>query len=388
VPFVLAWLLCLLIYLQRVEQRPSWMLFLSTTFLGLGLYSYIASLIMMPVYLLMTWLTLYLSSIRALRVYLVALAGLIWPLIFMALWLTHHSSTVSETLVRYRLDTGTPVTEVVRGLPMPQLLEEVRRMVRFSEITGRISLYWYFFDPAYLFVTGSYAHVVTSTRHVGVFAVPLFVFVPLGLVDIVLHRRTPANLIVLLGFLSAPLAACVVVPEPYAIDRELALLPFGALAATFGVERMLRASAGPSRIAAIVLLVLVPLHFAFFLFDYFGDYRRWSAFWFEGNRRGALEAVIALDSRVHPPAIYMNTDRIPYIESYWQWYALQHGRQDLIGRTVYFALDDFDLRLIAERSLVLARPEDVPRLEAFGHLRRLATIPEPADAPTFVILQR
>jgi len=32
----------------------------------------------------------------------------------------------------------------------------------------------------------------------------------------------------------------VVVPEPYAIDRELALLPFGALAATFGVERMLR----------------------------------------------------------------------------------------------------------------------------------------------------
>ena len=51
VPFVLAWLLCLLVFLDR--QRP-WTLFAATSFLGIGIYSYIASTIMMPLYLALT----------------------------------------------------------------------------------------------------------------------------------------------------------------------------------------------------------------------------------------------------------------------------------------------------------------------------------------------
>ena len=47
-PFVLAWLLFLLKYLDH--GRP-WLLFASTTALGVGVFSYIASVIMMPVYL-------------------------------------------------------------------------------------------------------------------------------------------------------------------------------------------------------------------------------------------------------------------------------------------------------------------------------------------------
>ena len=50
-PFVLAWLLCLLAFLEHPRSRT---LFAATSFLGVGIYSYIASTIMMPFYLAMT----------------------------------------------------------------------------------------------------------------------------------------------------------------------------------------------------------------------------------------------------------------------------------------------------------------------------------------------
>ena len=54
-PFVLTWLLFLLKYLD--SGRP-WLLFAATTALGVGVFSYIASVIMMPVYLALTALVL------------------------------------------------------------------------------------------------------------------------------------------------------------------------------------------------------------------------------------------------------------------------------------------------------------------------------------------
>lgn len=77
VPFVMAWLLCLLSFLER---RRTWVLFLGVSLLGVGVYSYIASVIMMPVYLLMTWAVLYATSSRSLRLYVVSVAGFVWPL--------------------------------------------------------------------------------------------------------------------------------------------------------------------------------------------------------------------------------------------------------------------------------------------------------------------
>ncbi|PYR15211.1 MAG: hypothetical protein DMF95_18960 [Acidobacteria bacterium] len=86
-------------------------------------------------------------------------------------------------------------------------------------------------------------------------------FVPVGLARVATDRRTPITLLVLNGFFAAPLAACLVVPEPYAVDRELGLLPFGVLAATFGVKYLIDERGNASRIAGLCLLALVPLHF-------------------------------------------------------------------------------------------------------------------------------
>ena len=208
---------------------------------------------------------------------------------------------------------------------MSELLERSRHNVRFSELTGRVSLYWYFFDPAYLFLTGGYANVVNSTRHFGVFLAPLLVFVPIGLVRLWKARQSPLDRLVVLGFLSAPLAACLVVPEPYAVDRELGVLPFGVLAATVSVKYMFERGR-VWRTVALSLLAIVPIHFALFYTEYFWSYRVQSAFWFEFNRRGAIEEILKRDAQDHPPAIYLSTRRTPYLDGYWRLIGLPEDR--------------------------------------------------------------
>ena len=385
VPFVMAWLLCLLIFLER---RSEWILLLGTSLLGIGFYSYIASVIMMPVYLLMTWTTLRATASRS-RLYIVSGAGFVWPLALLVVWLSLHPAIVAATMSRYQIGQATAAPGAAAGGSMSELLERSRHNVRFSELTGRVSLYWYFFDPAYLFLTGGYANVVNSTRHFGVFLAPLLVFVPIGLVRLWKARQSPLDRLVVLGFLSAPLAACLVVPEPYAVDRELGVLPFGVLAATVSVKYMFERGR-VWRTVALSLLAIVPIHFALFYTEYFWSYRVQSAFWFEFNRRGAIEEILKRDAQDHPPAIYLSTRRIPYLEAYWKLYLKKHGREDLLDRTRYVDADALNMNDVPAGSLLLAgRPvESLEKLVHTGALKELALIPEPGDPPAFMILRR
>ena len=344
---------------------------------------------MMPLYLAMT-LAAILREQKTTRPWVTAIAGFAWPLTLLAVWAATHPAFVTATLERYRQPQPIDYLQGFKGLSLAAALEQARRLLAFSGVTGRISMYWYFFDPAYLFLYGGYTNVMNSTRHVGVFLAPLLVFVPVGIVAIATGRRTTLDLILLAGFLSAPFAACLVVPEPYAIDRELELLPFGVLIATRGVERLLAARARVYRAAAIVLLALVPLHFAFVLFDYFGDYRIRSAIWFSGNRRGALESIVARASRERVPAIYLSTRHVPYLDAYWQFYLIKQRRQDLLQRTIYFTEGTLDPSAVPAGSLVLASRDDRPlfALAESRGLRRIELVPEPDGTPLFAIFQR
>lgn len=384
VPFVLAWLVCLIVFLERPQPRT---LFAAASFLGVGVYTYIASVVMMPVHLAMTAFAIVRNRLGP-RLLAVAAAGFVWPLALLV-WLWFHPGIFSQTLDRYQVGQVEHAPRALAGLPMPQVIDGVLRMVRFSEITGRISLYWYFFDPAFLFVTGGYANVVNSTRHVGVFALPLMALVPLGIAAAV-RSRTTIGFLVVIGFFVAPVAACLVVPEPYAIDRELTILPFGVLLAAFGVEALLNASRRLWRTAAVALLVLVPCHFAFFLFDYYGDYRGRAAFWFNGNRRGALEEMIARDTQHRVPAVYLSTNHIPYLDAYWRFYLTKHHRRDLLDRTVYFDEGALDPQSLPAGTLLLASRDDtrLKSLVGSGQLKTVADAAEPAEPPYFTILQR
>ena len=382
VPFVLAWLLCLLVFLEQPRSRT---LFAATSFLGIGIYSYIASTIMMPLYLVITLAVIWATVERPARWWLTAAAGFGWPL-FLLIWFVFHPEVFVQTLTRYGLNRGVAAPWPV-GAPMGVVLATIWRTARLS---GRVSQYWSFFDPAYLFLTGGYANVVNSTRHVGVFPMPFIALIPIGLATLVSRRHTAINAILLVAFASAPLAACLAVPEPYAIDRELELLPFGVLIAAAGARRLLTAPVRAWRTAGAVLLAAVPLHFAFFSVDYYRDYPRAAAFWFNWNSRDAIASVLALERQWRPPAIYLSTHHVSNLDAYWRLYLYKYGRQDLLMRTVAFDSEGFDVQSIQPGSLLLVGRDDTalaPSIDA-GLLRRLATIPEPADPPFFSILVR
>jgi 4-amino-4-deoxy-L-arabinose transferase-like glycosyltransferase len=385
VPFVLAWLLCLLIFLER---RNPWLLFAATSFLGGGLYSYIASVVMMPLYLVMTVVVIWTTIDRPARLWLVAIAGFAWPLCLL-LWVVFHPQLFAQTLSRYGVGADA-VAPLPRNAPLSVILAAVRQASHFSGITGRVSLYWYFFDPAYLFLTGGYANVVNSTRHVGVFPLSFIVLIPVGLTILMSRRRSAIDVLLVAAFATAPLAACLVVPEPNAIDRELEILPFGVLAATAGAQYLLAAPRRRWRSAGVCLLAAVPLHFLFFSVDYYRDYPPRAAFWFNWNRRGAIEELLARE-REHPsPAIYLSTHHLSYVQPYWRLYLIKYGREDLLQRTVYFDSDGFDVQSIPSGSLLLVGPDETPLASSIHAdlLRTLAVIPEPADPPFFSILVR
>src|SRR5205823_793589 len=64
VPFVLGWLLCLLAYF---DDRRTSRLFWAGVCLGVGFYSYLASVVMMPIYVFLTFVALWISGHRTAR---------------------------------------------------------------------------------------------------------------------------------------------------------------------------------------------------------------------------------------------------------------------------------------------------------------------------------
>jgi 4-amino-4-deoxy-L-arabinose transferase-like glycosyltransferase len=438
VPFVLAWLLCLVFYEQR---RRTWLLAAAAVALGAGFYSYIASIVLMPVYAALTVLLL-LQERAPRRSFAIVIGGFAACLIPFLLWIARHPAAYRLTVEKYGLYDPAKM-DAVQGL---------RSFVSYESVSARLSDYWSFFNPSFLFF-GSGTKLMFSTGRAGVFLLPVAVFLVIGIADAWRHRRAPLNLILLIGFATAPLAA-LIVAEEHAIFRALVVLPFGVLLATLGVQRVwtavtrrplrrlyqpaaliigaagavyglwtlttsgrLSASTLPLvalaaglwvigavidrtaewRIVAWCLLALVPLQFALFRRDYFSDYRARSGYWLGGNIRGALEEVIARDARQTVPRVYFTTlqssagqidGRDQYMDAYWKFYVTKHRRTDLLARTARFDADA--VPAMQPNSLVVANIGDtrLDRLVAGGQLRRVKAVDELNGPPFFEVLER
>src|SRR5262249_47132562 len=83
VPWVLAWLILLI---DAVDSRSSWRYFAAGCVLGLGLYTYIAALVVMPVCLVMPYVVLCAGGTRHLRPYALVTAGFILLLLPLAIY--------------------------------------------------------------------------------------------------------------------------------------------------------------------------------------------------------------------------------------------------------------------------------------------------------------
>lgn len=314
VPFVLAWLWCLL---KFDDTEEPWLMWLAGFILGAGFYSYIAAVAFMPLYVAFTWLYLFAKYRGFRRAHLAVTVAFCVPLMFFVAWRILYPDVFSGTAYRYAITR--------RGVVFGVL-----RLMNYNLIGDYVSNYWNFYNPNFLFLVGS-PNFQSSTRAAGVFLTPVALFLAAGLYEAVAKDRTRVTWLLIAGFLTAPIPA-VLVEEPYAIYREMEILPFAILLATFGVRALARTELRTWRAVAMAALIAMPLQFGYFLKDYFTDYRLNSYGWFGGNIRAAVERVRQLDAERQVPAIYLSP-RIPYGRERWHFYLAEAGDEHLLART-------------------------------------------------------
>ena len=425
-PFVLGWCLLLLRFLDTGSHRT---LFAATTMLGLGVYSYIAAVALMPLFVALTILVLWLEG-RGLRSIAIAIAGFAWVLIPAAWFIAAHPEMLGSTLGRYGI--------VANQLDM---FQRVRETLTPWFISDRANLYLTFFAPGYLFVTGGNA-LAGSTREAGVF---LMATLPLMLIGFRagLLRYSPQLLVILGGVLLPPLAASVVV-EPFAVGRAITMVPFALLLAVLGIDQLLRVTPAPSFVrmltvvgmgaaalgiayliyrgarggftpgglalailgAALVivaaavragrtlwpiviaLLVACAWQFTGFARDYFGDYRARSAFWFNGNLRGTVARVVDEIDRRGPREVLLDQG-VNSIDWFWRFHVAELGRGDLEKTIRVVTPDQLRALPLAPGTLFVAPALD-ETLRALAESRAMtviATIDDPGDQPSYLLFE-
>ena len=376
-PFVLTWLILLV---DAHRTRSSWRYFATGCVLGLGLYTYIPSVMMMPLYLALTYVALFAGGTRQLRPYALVTAGFVAFVLPLALYLLANPQVYAGFVGRY--GGGTVDLDVVRN-PAGVFNAKV--------ISDRWPIYRSFFEWRFLFDHAE-TNVLSSTYLTGVFLKAMQILMPLGVYHILRNRRTPFTLLLLVVFFSAPLAASLI-PEKYAIDRALVLIAAGAVIGTFGIDWLLLPRAPflmwPARAVCLGLVVWMIVQFNGFHRDYRTDYRNRAAFWFGGNHPGAFAPLVDQ----HPPDdrrfIYLSSS-LPHVEDHWKLYLLSRGRIDLLKRTVYFSPRDLQLSYVQPGSVLLTGADD-PVERTFLKMqavRRVAQVTDPDGTPSFTIFER
>lgn len=366
IPVVLAWLFVLVLFSERATVRR---LCAAAAWLGLGAYTYLASVVMMPVYLAMTlwW------GERTLGRRAAVIAGIAFqlPLIPMGAWYLTHPERTGQIVDAYRLagEAGGG------GLAGASILAAIREQV---------GLFWSFFSPAFLFVSGD-SSLVNSTRQVGFFPLSFVVFLPVGVYRLA-RTREPIARIILVGLATAPLAAMLT--GALEMNRLLLAIPFGVLAASYGMVALVTARSAVWRSIAVLLIVSVPIQFAGFYADYFGRYRVASGVWFGGNTRDVFNAAIAR-AGADPDVQVLASDSIPFAERYWSFYAQASRRPDLVGRMARYSPGQAGA---AVAGTLLACP--VAAAECQGLMddrsawRQVSVANELDGSPSFVLLER
>src|SRR6266511_2682697 len=211
-PFVVAWLLALA---RFQSTRAAWWLVAAGVALGLGVYTSIAAAVMMPAYLLVTVAVLAYSqaaSIPQLTAFVGAFGVTALPF---AAGMALHPEVFRATIKAHRLYDADRFN----------ILQGARERASWVGLTARSEVYWDYFNPAFLFLTG------------GVLLLPLVVLIPIGLYRAAAKESSPLARIVIAGFFAAPLAA-LLAAEPPTPGRILFVTPLAAIVSTYGVAEI------------------------------------------------------------------------------------------------------------------------------------------------------
>lgn len=300
IPFILGWLWALWRFTQ--QPRPA-RLAACAVVLGLGTYSYLAAVAMMPVYLLITLAI----GFRRLGLTPVIKAGAAFAitLLPMLAWYVTHPERNAEIVSAYQLDESAA-----------------------SPLGRWVRLYWSFFDPSFLFVSGD-SSLINSTRQAGFFPMAFALLIPIGLHGLI-RSKQPVQVAIVIGLLTAPLVS--IISGAIEMNRVMFAIPFGVFTAAYGFHVLLQHRAAGKAVAAILLLS-VAWQFAYFYSGYMGGYRVASASWFAGNAREAIRATMHRASGTTGP-VYVSP-QIDWVHRSWRFYAIADGKTAMIDRVIY-----------------------------------------------------
>ena len=374
-PFVLGWLWCLLASLQHRHVPLS---LAAGLLLGVGFYSYLAAWVMMPLLLALTWVVHLANRRRAAASIVASALGFALPVLILVPWLWSHPEMWRDTIGRYRVYDAQHLSP----------LQGAKDFLNYNNLQERISIYWDYFNPAYLFFSGG-SNLTHSTRKAGVFLLPVCVFLLAGICDLWARRRSAVSIVLLAGFALSAVPATLV-DERYAVQRALFVLPFGVLITVFGAAHLLRSPRYIIRLATMLLLLSLPVHFAYFDRDYFAEYRTRSAVWFDPvNVRGVAEYVIANERPASAPAVLLSED-LDDVAARWKFHMARHGRAELLERTRLFSADRLDVDAVPPGSLLVLYANDLKAaaLVAGGRFSVATVVVDAAGGKTAIILRK
>lgn len=320
VPFVLGWLLAL----GHLRHAPTTRTAIAAGLvLGAGCYSYVSSWMMMPAYLVITGLVLW-KDVRRTDLLRPLLLSFAVPLMALLPWIAFHPEMPGNILAQYQAgETRRSVlTAIATGTDLPGAMRTA------------LSAYWSYFNPSFLFVAGGSSRLV-STGTIGVWPAGIAVLLIVAVVRLLRKSLTVPEAVLVAGLLLAPIPAALK-GEPFAIQRAVTLLPFGALLAT-GALLSLRLRPVIERAVIAIAMVSIPVQFSGFVSDYFGGYRVRSAAALDPTAfmetAAAMEELIERDQ---PPAIAF-TAPMHDVSAKWRFYATASDRIEWLGRTRYFS---------------------------------------------------
>ncbi len=366
-PFVVVWLFAI----RRLDEGAAgsrWLIVAGAS-LGVAVYGYLASVVMMPLYLALT--ALYLWERGRVRQMAWVLAAFIVVLLPILAWSLAHPERYGDLLRGYFPGEVSSQASVA----------DAANLIVRSQWRTRLGEWWMYFDPDYLFFSGD-SSLTNSTRQAGLFPLAMAILLPIGLYRLVRSRGFERLLVI--GLMTAPLAIVLTGVLHLHRYRGMFVLPFGVLVAVYGLAVLWSSPRLVWRLAGTALVLTIPFQFLGFYRDYMGPYRERSSSWYGGNLRGALQAV--MQSPPASGAAYISR-AIPYADVYWRFYA-----QTVAGaRSMPSLLDpeSAESQVFPPGSKAITRIDE-PLAEVLDRTgwRREAVIAEPDGIPSFVVFLR
>lgn len=370
-PFVLLWLIFLKGFSDK--EKRVW-IFLSGLALGVGLHSYHAAKVMMPVYVISTLVFLFMEKKRSIKTYFLFLAGFFIPIVLFIPWLSSHPDTL--------LNQVSYAGSIDKTINVQEGLSGVFNLGRFNVFT---SSYLTYLAPSILFFTGDRS-IIHSTHTTGAFLFPLIFLLVFGVLAVIFKKKDNFSKLILFGFLSYPIAPSLI-NDPERISRGLVAIIFVVILCVYGLEFLLSFRDRIFKVLVGAVFVVSFAQFILFLQFYFGDYRKVSYNWFNNDIGGALTSAIKSTEIRKVDTLYVDND-IYFIDKYLLFYQIKTGVSLDEKLKLYDYLKD-DFSLFPKNSLVLvASNHVVGRQEKMGKFEKVETIREPDGRESFYVFFR